>query len=75
MVNMMKDASRQKQIIVTTHNPEIVKYADLENILLVSRDREGFSTISRPAHKEKVKIFLKNEIGVEELYVRSLLEV
>lgn len=74
VVNMMKDASQKKQIIVTTHNPEIVKYADLESILLVSRDKEGFSTISRPAGKEEVKTFLKNEIGIEEIYVHNLLE-
>jgi predicted ATPase len=75
MINMMKDASIKKQIIVTTHNPEMVKNADLENILLVSRDKDGFSTISRPADKEEVKTFLKNEIGIEELYVQNLLEV
>jgi len=75
VVNMMKDASTQKQIIVTTHNPEIVKHASLENILLVSRNREGFSVISRPADKEEVRTFLKNEIGIEELYVQSLLEI
>jgi predicted ATP-dependent endonuclease of OLD family len=71
----MKDASIKKQIIVTTHNPEMVKNADLENILLVSRDKDGFSTISRPAEKEEVKTFLKNEIGIEDLYVQNLLEV
>ena len=51
VVDMMRDASQYKQIIVTTHNPEVVKYAGLENILLVSRDNEGFSTISRPSEK------------------------
>jgi len=75
LVNMMKDASEKKQIIVTTHNPEVVKYAGLENLLLVSRDKDGFSVISRPADKKEVKTFLKNEIGIEELYVQSLLEV
>jgi len=75
VVDMMKDASQHKQIIVTTHNPEIVKYAGLDNILLISRDREGFSTISRPNDKDEVKEFLKNEIGIEELYVQNLLEV
>jgi predicted ATPase len=74
VVDMMKDASREKQIIVTTHNPEIVKHASLENLLLVSRDEGGFSTISRPADKEKVKTFLENEIGIEELYIQNLLE-
>jgi len=75
VVEMMKDASKtqKKQIVVTTHNPEFVKYAGLENILLVSRNEEGFSTISRPADKEEVKIFLKNDIGIEELYIQNLL--
>jgi len=73
VVDMMKDASQKKQIIVTTHNPEIVKYAGLDNLLLVSRDDKGFSTISRPADKEEVKTFLENEIGIEELYIQNLL--
>lgn len=72
IVDMMKDVAEKKQIIITTHNPEIVKYAGLENILLVSRDENGFSTISRPKDKEEVKIFLENEIGVEELYIQNL---
>ncbi len=75
VVDMMKDASQQKQIIVTTHNPEVVKYAGLDNILLVSRDKEGFSTISRPSEKDEVKTFLENEVGIEELYVQNLLGV
>jgi len=72
---MMKDASRKKQIIVTTHNPEIVKYAGLENILLISRNNEGFSVISKPIEKEQVKIFLQNELGIDDLYVQNLLEL
>lgn len=77
VVEMMRDASQtqKKQIVVTTHNPEFVKYAGLENILLVSRNEDGFSTVSRPADKEEVKTFLKNDIGIEELYIQNLLEV
>jgi len=77
VVEMMRDASQtqKKQIVVTTHNPEFVKYAGLENILLVSRNEDGFSTVSRPADKEEVKAFLKNDIGIEELYIQNLLEV
>ena len=75
VVDMMKDASRKKQIIVTTHNPEIVKYAGLENILLISRNNEGFSVISKPIEKEQVKIFLQNELGIDDLYVQNLLEL
>lgn len=75
VVNMLEEASEKKQIIVTTHNPEIIKYADLDNILLISRNKEGFSTISRPSEKEEIKLFLENEIGVEELYIQDLLRV
>jgi len=75
LVEMIKDASQQKQILVTTHNPESLKYTGLENILLVSRDKEGFSIISRPADKKEVKNFLKNDIGIDELYIQNLLEV
>ncbi|MDK2795141.1 MAG: hypothetical protein PWQ22_8 [Archaeoglobaceae archaeon] len=73
VVGMMKEASQKKQIIVTTHNPEMVKYAGLENILLVSRNEEGFSVISKPREKEEIKAFLENELGIEELYVQNLL--
>ena len=52
----------------------MVRYTDIDNILLVHRDNKGFSQISRPSEKEEVKIFLENEMGIEELYVQNLLE-
>ena len=73
VMDMMKDASKNKQIIVTTHSPEVVKHSGLENLLLVSRDKDGFSTISRPSEKKEVQIFLKNELGLDDLYVQNLL--
>jgi len=75
VVNLLKDAAHHKQIIISTHNPEIVKYADLEHILLIARDANGISTISRPADKKEVKTFLQNEIGIEELFVQNLLGI
>ena len=73
VVEMMKEASQNKQVIVTTHNPEMVRHADLESILVISRNKEDLSTISRPSEKEEVKIFLENAMGIEELYVQNLL--
>lgn len=75
VVDMMLDVSREKQIILSTHNPEIVKYAGVENLLFISRNEEGFSTIERLNNKEEVKRFLENEIGIEELYVQNLLDL
>ncbi|HII98688.1 MAG TPA: ATPase, partial [Methanoregula sp.] len=66
-------AAEKKQVMVTTHSTEVVKYATLDDILLISRDSEGYSVISRPGDKDEVKAFLENEIGIEELYVQNLL--
>ena len=73
IMGMVKEASEKKQIMATSHSPEVVKCTDFEDLILISRDKEGFSQISRPSEKEGVKTFLENEIGIEELYVRDLL--
>jgi predicted ATPase len=73
LVHLMKDVARNKQIIITTHNPEVVRHAGLENLILVSRDEKGFSTVSKPAEKEAVRAFLKHDLGVEDLFVQDLL--
>ena len=75
LVTLMKDAARNKQVIITTHSPEVVRHAGVENLLLLSRDKEGFSTVSKPAEKEAVKTFLKNELGLDELFVQDVLSI
>jgi len=75
VMDMFREASRKKQIIITTHSPEVVKHADLDDVVLISRDKEGFSIISRPGESKGVKTFLENEIGIDDLYVQNLLEV
>lgn len=75
IVEMMKEVSKEKQIIITTHSPEIVKYAGIKNLLLMIRNQNGFSKITRPADSQEVQSFLKNEIGVEDLYIQNLLDI
>jgi predicted ATPase len=75
IIALMKDASLRKQIVVTTHSSEVVKHTGINDILLISRDSEGFSVVSRPADKDEVRTFLENEIGIEELYVQNLLGI
>jgi predicted ATPase len=73
LVEMLKDASRTKQVIVTTHNPEMVKHVHLDDILLILRDTDGFSQIIRPGTKKEIRTFLEHEIGIEELFIQNLL--
>ena len=75
LVQMMKEASANKQIILTTHNPEMLRHSDLEDILLVQRDDDGNSAITRPADSATLKIFLENELGIEDLFVQNLLAI
>jgi predicted ATPase len=73
MVAMMKDVSEKKQIIVTTHHPDIVRLAEPSNILYLTRDRNGFSTICRPVEREETRVLLENELGIEDLFKQDLL--
>jgi len=73
LVQMMVEASKKKQIIVTTHNPELLKHANIEDILFISRDENGFSTVSNPSESEYVKMFLNEEIGIDDLFIDDLL--
>lgn len=74
-MDMMRDVSfrMDKQLIVTTHNPAVVKSAGINNLLLISR-KDGFSEIIKPVENERVKLFLKHEIGLDDLFIKNLLE-
>lgn len=75
LVDMMKDVSLRmnKQIIVTTHNPEFVRSSGLENLLLIYRNEQGFSDITNPKDKKEVQNFLEKKVGIEELFIQNLL--
>lgn len=74
IMDMMKDVSSRlnKQLIITTHNPTVVKSAGVDNLLLISR-KDGFSQVSRPSEVESVNAFLKQEIGLDDLFIKNLL--
>lgn len=76
MIDLMKEVSIRfnKQIILTTHNPEVVKYSGIEHIYFIRRDKEGFSNISKSSESKDVQVFLKNELGIDDLFVDNLLK-
>lgn len=75
IIGMIKEASESKQIIMTTHSPEVLKNIELNDLFLVNRNDFGASIISKPNKKEEIKIFLENNIGIDELFIQNLLEV
>ncbi len=72
-LEMACEESKNKQIIITTHTPELIKHADLNSILLAQRCKEGYTTITKPADNEMVRSFIKNEVGIESLFVQGLI--
>jgi predicted ATPase len=74
-MELLRDAAETSQILVTTHNPELVRRADLEDLILIERNREGNSVIKRPANQEGVKIFLEENLELDYLHTQQLLGV
>ena len=75
LLSSAEDVSSEKQIIITTHNPEFLKHAKLENIKLITRDVNGFTIVSEPSTSETVKCFIQNDLGIDDLFLQGLLGV
>jgi len=73
VAEMLNDAAQNKQIIISTHSPELLKHVDLSKIPYIARSKEGYSRINKLLKKTDVKEFLKNEIGVDELFIQNLI--
>lgn len=72
IVSLMNDASLNKQIIISTHTPALLKSTNIDDIILVTRDNLGFSNVSKPSKRNDIKIFLKNDLGIDELQIQNL---
>jgi predicted ATPase len=73
VAQMIKDASYNRQIFISTHHPEMVKYVEPADLLLVNRDPEGYSQAFRPVTRREIVEFLDNNIGIDELFIQNLL--
>ena len=73
MVDMMKDASSGRQIIIATHSPEIVRQSGIGRLLLARRGDSGSSVITRPSEESEVRPFLESGMDVGEMHVQRLL--
>ena len=70
LVFMMESSG--KQIIITSNSTEILKYSELENIVLITRDGNGFSDIDRIS--DDVKPFIDN-LGIESVFANDFLDL
>ena len=73
-VDMAMDASRERQIIMTTHSSEIVRHAGTESLYAIKKVPGGFSEICRPSANKEIAQFLENGVGLAEMHMQNMLE-
>ncbi|MDR1691157.1 MAG: AAA family ATPase [Candidatus Methanoplasma sp.] len=73
LVEMMEDASDSLQIMVTTHSPVMLRYINIENLNIVSRDEKGNTRISKYSSKGEVDSYLLDEFGIDEMMIEGVL--
>lgn len=73
LISSLEDVASEKQVIITTHNPEMLKHADVGNIRLVSRTADGKSVISAPSESNTVRHFMINDLGLDDLFLQGML--
>ena len=80
VVNYMLDVFREseKQIIITTHSTEILKYANLNEIIFIYRDSDGDTQSIRadaiPNLKKKMKeLGYKRDVTLDELIAEGMI--
>lgn len=72
LVTLMKDVGHKKQVIITTHNTQLLSSVDLKDIFYVYRNKEKYSEVEKPEKNEKVKVFIKNELDIGDLFYEGL---
>lgn len=73
LVGLMRDASAVQPLLVSTQHPAVLRHAPVEDVCLVSRDKDGFSVLTLPADSTEVRTFLEEEVGLDELFLADLL--
>ena len=71
LILMFKSVSN-KQVIITTHNPEVLKHVNLDDILFISRNNKGFSDIYNLSENDSLKPFIE-ELGIDYVFVNDYL--
>ena len=47
--------------------------ANLEDIVCIKREKDGTTFINKPMNNERVKMFLQNELGLDDLFLDGII--
>ena len=73
IIKSAEEVSAKKQVLITTHNPELLRHSEIDDIRFVFRNKNGNTDVSKPADDDVVKLFMKNDLGIDDLFVNDLL--
>lgn len=68
LLNSVVSISKTEQVILTTHSAEVLRHVPIESLLLLSRDHVGNTSATRPTDNSRLRAFLKEELGIPELF-------
>jgi predicted ATP-dependent endonuclease of OLD family len=79
ILNFLKEESKNKQIIISTHSPEalnILGPEELDRIIITKYDPKKGTTMKHlsPAQKKKAKIYMEEENSLSDYWMNSDLE-
>lgn len=74
LIRKIREATKNNQIFLTTHNPFLLRNLSIDDLLLIIRSDKGYSTISKPKNNTQVKEFLKDSVDIEDLFTSRLIE-
>lgn len=73
LASLLHDASQAKQVIITTHNPTLIRHIPLEHVLVVDRQHTGATTVLRVQDIEKVTAYLDNDnLDIGDIMIHDL---
>lgn len=73
VIEKFYEVSTKKQILVTTHNPQLIKHVKIDDMIFIKRNEFGFTEGKRVNDIEDIGNFLDEEIGIDELYIDDII--
>lgn len=75
LVEMFRDVQHHRQLIITTHNPELVSCLNPEELILIERDERGFARLKRVEDSVMVNEFVEQNLSLGTLHKAELLGI
>lgn len=74
LTKMAEDVSKNKQVFLSTHNVDVVKNSNPQNIVVVSRDSNGVSNVFRATDNAHFSTMLKNKVELADIFRTNILK-